>query len=303
MNDNKMATIILYGRLCLNENTKPYTTTEFYKLNIELENLKLKLSDLISFSKEQLLNYFDEEKVNRIENLKNRSGSIAFELQKFNDLMINIITLEDECYPKQLKKKLGKLCPPLFYTVGDLTLCNKKAIGFVGSRNISDKEIYITKKLVEKANEKGYAIVSGGAKGIDTTSTNFADYSIEYVADSLIRKLKNKDTIKAIREKKLVILSANVPNAGFHAGLAMARNKFIYAQSEVSVVIKCDYNKGGTWNGSTDAIKKELCPVFCVDDKQKGNSELIKKGAIAINENWDMDISNVFVKPEQLSLM
>lgn len=300
MNDDKMAIIILCSRLCINKNIKPYSAVQFSKLKIKLENLNLKVSDLIFFSKEDLSKHFEEEEVNRIENLKKRSESIAFEIQKFNDLMIEIITLEDENYPKQIKKKLSTNSPPIFYVVGDLNICNKKSIGFVGSRNIEYENIDVTRKLVEKANEKGYVIVSGGAKGVDSTATAFADYSIEYVADSLIKKLKDKNRLKAINEKRLVMLSDHVPNGEFHKGIATGRNKLIYAQSEATVVIKSDYETGGTWSGAMEAIKKGYCRVFCIFNEEKGNTELVKKGAIAIGENWDISFDNSPIRPEQL---
>ena len=65
--------------------------------------------------------------------------------------------------------------------------------------------------------------------------------------------------------------------------------------------MKSDYNKGGTWNGAVDAIKKQLCPVFCREvSNYPGNAALIKMGAIPIDENWDGDVSKFRIeKPKQ----
>ena len=68
----------------------------------------------------------------------------------------------------------------------------------------------------------------------------------------------------------------------------MQRNKFIYAQSKGTIVVKSDYDKGGTWSGATEALRNGYCPVFCRNNqKSLGNKKLIELGAIAIDENWD----------------
>ena len=100
-------------------------------------------------------------------------------------------------------------------------------------------------------------------------------------------------------------MSAAKPDAGFNAGMAMQRNKFIYAQSGAAVVVKSDYNKGGTWNGAAQALKKKYCRVLCRDHKRY-NAELIKLGAVPIDDNWDGDVENISFSVsgigEQLSL-
>ena len=166
----------------------------------------------------------------------------------------------------------------------------------MGSRNIDANDLHITKELVEKAVEKGYSIVSGGARGTDQASQAASLYNdgktIIYVADSLMSKLRDPETIRAIREDKAVILSVAKPDAGFNTGIAMMRNKYIYAQSDGTVVIKSDYNKGGTWTGANENLKNKWSLTYCVNnEKYKGNMELIKRGAIPIDENWDVDIS------------
>lgn len=89
-------------------------------------------------------------------------------------------------------------------------------------------------------------------------------------------------------------MSMAKPDAGFNAGIAMQRNKYIYAQSEATIVVKSDYNKGGTWGGATEALKKEYCPVLCHDHRQyPGNMGLIKLGAVPIDSSWNGDIDNI----------
>ncbi len=81
------------------------------------------------------------------------------------------------------------------------------------------------------------------------------------------------------------------PDAGFNTGIAMMRNKYIYAQSDATVVIKADYNKGGTWNGAVENLKKGWSLPLCRNHlAYPGNKALIEQGAVPIDEDWDGDV-------------
>lgn len=302
-NINSEVIIILCSYLCLGEEIKPFETVEWSKIaEILLEN-KLTPKDLTGMKKEELMKYFSLETSQRILKLFERSGSITFEIQKLKENGIEIVTRADENYPRILKRKLKKNCPPLFYYVGDISLCNKKSIGIVGSRNSDKNDEEFTQTLVKKIVEKNYAIVSGGARGIDSIASEAVlknnGIVIEYLADSLLKKIKKKNVIDAIRNKQLLLLSSSKPDAGFNVGMAMARNKYIYSQSEATVVIKTDYKKGGSWNGAVEAMKKGYCAVICrKNENSKGNIELISNGAMEIDENWNLEFEKKELKEE-----
>lgn len=67
----------------------------------------------------------------------------------------------------------------------------------------------------------------------------------------------------------------------------MMRNRYIYAQSVGTVIIRSDFNKGGTWTGANDNLKNNWCTTLCWDHPYPGNQALIENGAIPIDENWD----------------
>lgn len=55
-----------------------------------------------------------------------------------------------------------------------------------------------------------------------------------------------------------------------------------------TVIVRSDYNKGGTWAGATENLRHKYSHTFCWNNKSyKGNIELIKLGAIPIDENFD----------------
>lgn len=299
MNENSSMIILLCSHIC-EENCRPFEPSEWTKFADTMIAENIQPKDILDFSNDDLKQYFgyEETAIERINRLLDRSVSLCFELERLSAMGINVVTRADKGYPKKLKSKLKGGCPPLFYYAGDLALLERKTVGFVGSRMVGDEDTAFAEKTVKKINEFGFGVVSGGAKGIDSISSaaSLANGSlcIEYISDSFTRKLKKKEVISAIQNGTCIVMSMAVPSAGFNAGMAMQRNKYIYAQSDATVVVKSDYNKGGTWSGATEALKKKYCPVLCRIRKQySGNTGLINLGAVPIDEHWNGDVDNI----------
>ncbi len=297
MNKNSEAIVIFCSHLCTAADIKPLEPKEWGELASLLFSKGLEPNDLLLFSKSDFLEKLevDEMMASRYLRLLERSGSISFEISKYENMGIMITTRAENNYPRLLKQKLGNNCPPIFYAAGNVELLNKRSVGFVGSRTVNDDDIGFTQNTVSKVLQKGYGIVTGGAKGIDTTSTQTAldnnGFVIEYLADSMMQKMRKADIVKSINRGNLLLLSASSPTAGFNVGFAMMRNKYIYSQSDATIIIKTDKNKGGTWNGAIENLKKGWCTEYCRNIEYPGNLELIKMGAIPIDENWDGTIT------------
>lgn len=302
-NTNSAAIITICSHLCVGENVRPFEPGEWSKLASLLHGKNLQPKELLTFSTSDFANMgFDSEQSERLSHLIDRSGSIAFEIEKYERMGIKIVTRSDADYPKALKKTLKNICPPLFYYAGNLSVSDERFVGFVGSRDINQDDIVFTQKTVDKVSAFGFSVVSGGAKGIDGVSRERTLKNggtvMEYISDSLVKKIKDKETISAIKSGKLVLLSVVKPDAGFNAGIAMMRNRYIYAQSMGTIVVKSDYKKGGTWNGAMDNLKNSWCREFCWDNASySGNTALIKNGAISIDENWSADVTS-YKRPE-----
>ena len=296
MNRNSEAITIFCSHLCVADDIHPLETQEWSCLAEQLVSLNLQPEYLLDFERQDFIDQLklSEDEADRYVRLLDRSGSLRFELSKYEDMGIQVVTRADYDYPRQLKKKLGNSCPPLFYYAGNLDLLNRQTVGYVGSRSIDPTDIDFTKKAIKKTVENEYAVVSGGAKGIDTISTSASisegSSAIEYISDSMLRKMRDSNLLRAIRDDRILLMSVVIPTAGFNVGSAMMRNRFIYAQSSGTVVIRSDKGKGGTWAGATENLKKNLCPTFCRDCDYPGNQELIKLGAIPINDEWDGNV-------------
>lgn len=306
MNDRSMAIAILCSHLCEGEGILPLTPKEYSDLAARLNERKLNPEDLLSFSRTDLLQQLElpEAQADRFLRLLDRGGSLSFEISRYENMGISLLTRADGAYPKKLKKKLKNACPPLFYTAGDLHLSDGPAIGYVGSRSAGDGDIDFVRRTVEKTSARGCGVVSGGAKGCDSVAEEAAlqngGFAIAYLSDSMLRKLRKADTLRAVQAGKLLLLSVVKPDAGFNTGVAMMRNRYIYAQSEATIVVKADYNKGGTWNGAMENLSHRWALPLCWDHRAyPGNRALLEKGAIPVNEDWDGDIQPLMERARQ----
>lgn len=293
MTQDSNAILTLCSHICVGEGVHPLEPKEYSDLVTLLKQAGKTPRDLFCFSSEDFLSIlnFDAKQTARFMRLLDRNASLTFELSQYQNMGIETITRADANYPKTLKKKLSNSCPPIFYFAGDLTLLERPTIGYVGSRNIGPEDLDFTIRTVRKTVSLGYGVVSGGAKGIDTIAGTEAllndGYSVEYLSDSLLKKLKKSDAIRNIQQGKLLLMSVAKPDAGFNIGFAMMRNRYIYAQSVGTVIVRSDLQKGGTWTGANENLKNNWASALCWDHPYPGNQALIKNGAIPISDDWD----------------
>ena len=314
MNDRSMTIAILCSHLCVGDGVVPLEPREYSGLAAELGKRKLNPEALLHFSRDDFMQTLElpSEEAQRLLRLFDRTASLSFEISKYESMGITLVTRADDAYPKKLTEKLKNARPPLFYAAGDLSLTNLQAIGYVGSRSVGDQDTAFTRSAVQKTVGRGYAVVSGGAKGCDSVAEeealNCGGSAIAYLSDSMLRKLRKASVLQAVQQGKLLLLSVVKPDAGFNTGVAMMRNRYIYAQSEATLVVKADYNKGGTWNGAVENLKSRWALPLCWSHlSYPGNKALIEKGAHPVYDDWDGNIQQLVEedarnRTEQMSL-
>jgi predicted Rossmann fold nucleotide-binding protein DprA/Smf involved in DNA uptake len=212
--------------------------------------------------------------------------------QKY-DNEIKTVQPNESAYPKLLKEKLRGLLLPSFYYVGNISLLDSKLLGMAGSRNIDKSGYKFAYNTACKAVADGYGMVSGGARGVDYAARKAAIDSggalVEFVPDTLKLRAEDRANIALIESGRLLMLSSEEPTAEFSGKAALGRNKYIYASAVAAVVVRCDYEKGGSWSGALYAMKYSLCPVYTWNNKQyEGNQGLISLGAEPIDANWQL---------------
>lgn len=217
----------------------------------------------------------------RVQHLLNRGASLSLALDKWQSAGIWIMDRQHPHYPQSFRKQLKHQSPALLFGVGNSELLMNNSIGFVGSRDCTIDDEQATKAYVEQINHLGYQVVSGAAKGVDThamlASLENNNPAIGIMADSLFRASASSNWRQHLKNNKLVLISPFFPESRFTPANAMARNKYIYLLSTATVVVTSG-EKGGTWEGAKENLKKDWVPTLVSTHQQPlqaGNNALL----------------------------
>ena len=316
LSQNTQAILLLTGYFnpSSSSSVKPLTVGEWSRLAVFLKNKTIQPSSLLETDCLNLLDGFSNKTVtvDRVDALLKRGTAMAVALEKWNRSNIWIISRADKEYPERLKKQLGHNSPPILYGCGNKALLNKGGVGVVGSRNVSEEDLTYTKQLGVKTANTGFSIVSGGAKGADQAAMLSAlevdGTVIGILGDSLFRACSSRQYRQYIMNNNLVLITPFYPEAGFNAGNAMQRNKYIYCLSDAAVVVHSgnpNFGKngkgGGTWTGALENIKKAWVPLWVkqTKDTKAGNALIVKEGAHWLSEKIEeVDVECLFNSPE-----
>jgi predicted Rossmann fold nucleotide-binding protein DprA/Smf involved in DNA uptake len=288
----------------------PLSLGEYNALAQKLQQQNLRPADLLTTDGKNWV--FDEINGSlspqRIVHLLERGAMLAVAVEDWTNKGLWILSRSDETYPQRLKRKLKHLSPPILYGVGNPDLLSEGGLAVVGSRDIDDEGLRYTQRIAEKCAEQGIQIVSGGARGVDQTamlaSISVGGKSVGVLADSLIKAAVSMKYREGLRQGRVALISPYDPSAGFNAGNAMNRNKHVYALADHALVINSSYEKGGTWAGAKEELKKaSKIPVWVrlEGDISQGNHQLVKLGAIPFPlQPWNRSILDLLEEAEQI---
>lgn len=281
------AILLLCGRFGSErgEHHAPLTQKEYESLTRWLMERKLRPSDLLSCGSSGLLSDIVHAKLEpvRVETLLARGTAMALTLEKWQRSGLWVLSRSDAAYPVRLKKKLGQSAPPLLYGAGDTALLDAGGLAMVGSRDVSEQALEFTRNVACACARDKLGVISGGAKGVDSAAMQGAGEAggivIGVLAADLLRASVNRHNRTGIQSGQLVLVSPYNPEAGFNAGNAMARNRFIYALADYALVVDSAQGEGGTWAGAIENLRHNWVPLYVrISGEKAGNAALIAKG-------------------------
>lgn len=303
------ATLLLtsYFSKASKEDAKPLTNLEWGRFALWLKDKKTTPADLLIPDPHSLLVGWHDRQVSqqRILSLLSRGHSLALAIEKWQRAGLWVVTRSDPEYPKRLKPRLGTNSPPVLFGCGSKSLLNVGGIAVVGSRNACDADLTFTQQLGAIAAAHGVAIVSGGARGVDEAAMRSAMQAggdvIGVMADSLLKAATSAKWRKGLMDGNAVLVSPFYPEAGFNAGNAMARNKYIYCLADTAVVVHSG-NKGGTLNGAEENLKEQWVPLWVkpTRDEDAANAMLVHKGGRWCEADLQhLDLASLFTAPQK----
>jgi DNA processing protein len=223
----------------------------------------------------------------RLKRLLARGFLLSQALERWQARTIWVVSRADAEYPRRLKSRLKEDTPAVLYCCGDAAILASGGLAVVGSREVSEGLVEITKEIGRLAANAGVTLVSGGARGIDQAAMRGAleaeGRAVGVLADSLERAATNREHRNLLLDRRLALLSPYDPSAGWNVGHAMQRNKLIYALADAALVVSSDLEKGGTWAGATEQLEKyRFVPVYVRASGERGSGleALGAKGAL-----------------------
>jgi predicted Rossmann fold nucleotide-binding protein DprA/Smf involved in DNA uptake len=312
MNNDSLAVLLLTNRL-VEVDEKPLTAKEIWSLYAKIPQI----GQVLDCTAEALVSEhgLDLVEAERTKKLCDAATAFTFEMERLEESGIRVLSFLDDGFPKRVTDALGTKSSAFLLVAGNINLFDRTGRGIVGSRNASEEIVSVAQSAANAAERQGDVVVSGLAKGVDQVAMSAAldsDGEVIGVPTEGIRRIaKSNDVRKLVHEGRICLVSPYAPDVGFSVGLAMGRNRFVYALSESTLVVASDLEKGGTWAGADEALKGDFAQVdvWTGEGATEGNTALVAKGAHAVpsrDEFWLSGFSPapaVFTTdPEQLKL-
>ena len=277
ISDNTKAILLLTVPLIVGKNRRiddPLTQKQYNKLARHLRNHGQEPTDLLGSDMELLLCGSEIGlPVERIERLLKRGFLLSQAIEHWQSRGIWIVSRADVEYPYRVKTRLADNAPPVLFGCGDMALLENGGLAVVGSRNASDEVLSKTEEIGRLAAESSCTVISGAARGVDRAAMNGAltegGTAVGVLAEALENFALSRDNREMLMEDRLLLISPYDPKARFNVGNAMQRNKLVYALSDVGLVMESDKERGGTWAGAVEQLRKlQNVPIYVYVNNQ-----------------------------------
>lgn len=217
---------------------------------------------------------------------------IEKEYDRIRRLGGEIVTAADPAYPLALAATED--APPVITVRGDPGLMNRPCLGMVGARNASINGRKFAAKLARELGQAGQVVVSGLARGIDTSAHEGAldTGTIAVVAGGIdvVYPAENQKLYDQICEKGLVIAESPL-GAAPRAQDFPRRNRIVSGLSLGVVVIEATLRSGSLITARLAGEQGRdvfAVPGHPLDPRAEGPNALIRDGAALIRNADDI---------------
>lgn len=200
--------------------------------------------------------------------------------------------VDSDDYP-HLLAQLGN-APVVLIARGQGMIWQRPAIAMVGARNASAAACRFARQLSGELGERGYAVVSGLARGIDTAAHSgaMAHGTVGVIASGIDRSFppENRDLQEAIATQHLLV-TEYPPGTEPLARHFPHRNRIIAGSTLGTVVVEAAPRSGSllTAKMATDAGREVMAvPGSPLDPRAQGCNGLIRDGATLVQSAGDI---------------
>ncbi len=221
------------------------------------------------------------------------------QLSRLNKVGGRVVTFWDKDYPANLKKIYDP--PPFLFVRGELAEEDNCSVAIVGTRNPSPYGIQMAERFASDLAELGIPIVSGLARGIDTTAhaatLKSGGRTLAVIGSGIdvVYPPENRQLFERITEQGAV-LSEFLMGAKPDAGNFPRRNRIISGIALGTVVAETGVEGGAMITASTALDQNRATfaiPSAVTDKRRSGTNLLIKEGKAALTETIEDILSEL----------
>ena len=220
------------------------------------------------------------------------------EIKKAQKLDIEIMLYTDDDYPPSLKEIDAP--PPLLYLKGQRSaLRYQKALAIVGSRAASVNGRKFAARMARDLTEAGVCIVSGMARGIDTSAHKGAMYANDQTGTTIavlgtgvdiVYPPQNKEVYEQIAKQGCLISELPLGTQALSSQFPQ-RNRIVAGLSDGVLVVEAGLKSGSLITAQFGFNSGK--PVFAVpgtpgESRTQGSNYLIKQGAVLVEKVDDI---------------
>lgn len=285
MNGREKGFLLLTSHLADPER-KPLTVPQLRKLTQRMR-LAAREDNNRDMTAEDLLPLgYARQEAERIVDLLGQTDQLSWYVQKGARSGCVPVTRVSESYPLILRRRLGLDSPGCLWAKGDLTLLQNPMIALVGSRTLRQENDFFAYEAGRQAALQGITLVSGNAKGADMTAQNACLEHGGTVVSIVADRLEEKPD-----EERVLYLSEDGYDLPFSPQRALSRNRVIHCLGRIVLIAQCTCGKGGTWDGTTQNLRKGWSGTFCFDDRSPAAIELSQMGVSLIGTEQLCDLA------------
>ncbi|MEO3415525.1 DNA-processing protein DprA [Roseovarius sp. CAU 1744] len=219
-------------------------------------------------------------------------GVVLAELKAARDAGAQLVCAGSDAYPPDLLQISD--APPLFWSIGDISLLQRPMIALVGARNASSLGLRMARALAAGLGEKGHIVVSGLARGIDTAAHQAAldtgTIAVLGGGVDVMYPAENTNLARDIAQSGLR-LSEQPMGLSPQARHFPRRNRIISGMSRATVVVEAAAKSGSliTARNALDQGREVLAvPGHPFDARAAGCNMLIRDGARLVRNADDV---------------
>jgi DNA processing protein len=218
---------------------------------------------------------------------------LADDLERFESQGINVATWRDEFYPPQLLEVEDR--PLTLFWKGSILPADQQSVAIVGTREPHPESILIAEKYAIAFAQRGWTVVSGLARGIDSAAHQSAltvggrSIAVLGCGVNVIYPPENAALAQAL-EANGALLSEVHPNTAPSPNALMRRNRLITALSRAVIVVEAGINSGALY--AARCAHNQGRQVFALNNSA-GNANLLQEFAHPLPDDIDTMIEQI----------